>query len=109
MSTKMSGGAKGVLLGVGAYVATIAVAAFTSLAIMMLMKPYSCSEMGRALLVLWGTIAAVFLASVAVVGVGAWKIIAAVAARWAIVILYGAVMLASYIAIAFGLMVGFNC
>ena len=105
----MSDGAKGVLLGVGAYIATIGVAAFTALAVMMLMDPYSCSEMGRALVVLWGTIAAVFLASVAVVGVVAWKIIAAAASRWAILILYGVVMLASYVAIAFGLMVGFNC
>ena len=105
----MNAGAKGVLLGVGAYVATIAVAAIASLAIMMLMKPYTCSEMGRALLVLWGTIAAVFLASVGVVGVVAWKIIEPVAARWATLILYAAAILASYVAIAFGLMVGFNC
>ena len=105
----MSASAKGVLLGVGAYVVTIGVAAFTALVIMMLMDPYSCSEMGRALVVLWGTIAAVFLASVAVVGVVAWRIIAGRGARWAILILYGVATLASYLAIAFGLMVGFNC
>lgn len=109
MSTKMSAGAKGVLLGVGAYVATIGVTAFASLAIMILVKPHSCGDMGRALLVLWGTIAAVFLASIAVVGIVAWMIIAGVAARVAIVTVYGVAALASYAAIAFGLMVGFNC
>jgi len=105
----MKPGVKGVLLVVGAYAATMVVAAFTSLAIIALMEPHSCSDMGRALLVLWGTIAAVFLASVAVVGVVAWKIVAGVAGRLAIVAAYGVVMLASYVVIAFGLMVAFNC
>jgi hypothetical protein len=105
----MKPGVKGVLLVVGAYAATIGVAAFTSLAIMILMEPHSCSAMGRALLVLWGTNAAVFLASVAVVGVVAWRIVAGVAGRLAIVAAYGLVMLASYVVIAFGLMVAFNC
>jgi hypothetical protein len=105
----MKPGAKGVLLVVGAYAATIGVAVVTSLAIIILMEPHSCSAMGRALLVLWGTIAAVFLTSVAMVGVVAWKIVAGVAARLAIVAAYGVAMLASYIVIAFGLMVAFNC
>ena len=105
----MKPGAKGVLLVVGAYAATMGVAAFTSLAIMILMAPHSCSAMGRALLVLWGTIAGVFLASVAMVGVVAWKIVAGVAGRLAIVAGYGVMMLASYVVIAFGLMVAFNC
>ena len=109
MSTKMNTVAKGVLLVVGAYVVTIGVAAFTSIAIMILMEPHSCNAMSRALLVLWGTIAAVFLASVAVVGVVAWKIVAGVAGRLAIVAAYGLAMLASYVVIAFGLMVAFNC
>jgi hypothetical protein len=105
----MNTGAKGVLLVVGAYAATMVVAGFTSLAIMILMEPHGCSAMGRALLVLWGTIAAVFLASVAMVGVVAWKIVAGVAGRLAIVAAYGVAMLASYVVIAFGLMVAFNC
>ena len=105
----MNTGVKGALLVVGAYVATIGVAALTSLAITTLMEPHGCSAMIRALLVLWGTIAAVFLASVAVVGVVAWKIVAGIAGRLAIVAVYGVVMLASYVVIAFGLMVAFNC
>jgi hypothetical protein len=51
----------------------------------------------------------VFLASVAVVGVGAWKVIAGVAARLALVLAYGVMMLASYFVITCGLMVVFNC
>ena len=109
MSTKMSSDAKGVLFAVGAYVATMGVAILTSRAIMILMAPHGCSDMGRALLVLWGTIAAVFLASVVVVGVVAWKIVAGATGRLAIVAVYGVVMLASFVVIAFGLMVAFNC
>ena len=101
--------AKGALLVIGAYVATISMAAFTSLAIMILIKPHSCGDMGRALLVLWGTTAAVFLASVAVVGVGVWKAIPGVAERLAIVVGYGAMMLTSFVVISCGLMVVFNC
>jgi hypothetical protein len=110
-STKTNAGAKGVLLVVGAYVATIGVAAcITSLAfITILMEPPSCSAIGQALLVLWGTIAALFLASVAVVGVVAWKIVVGVAGRLAIMAVYGVLMLVSYVVIAFGLMVAFNC
>ena len=109
MFAKMSASAKGALLVIGAYVATMGVAAFTSIAIMILMKPHSCSDMSRALLVLWGTIAAVFLASVAVVGVVVCKIVAGVAGRLAIVAVYGVTMLASYVVVAFGVMVAFNC
>jgi len=110
MSRKMNIGAKGALV-VGAYVVTMGVAIFIALLaiIILMMEPHSCSTMGRALLVLWVTIAAVFLASAAVVGVVAWKIVADTAGRLAIVAVYGVMMLASYVVIAFGLMVAFNC
>jgi hypothetical protein len=85
------------------------VAILTSVATFVLMAPHDCSDMERALLVLWGTIAAIFLASVAVVGVVAWRIAANMAGRLAIVAAYGVVMLSSYVVVAFGLMVAFNC
>jgi hypothetical protein len=44
-----------------------------------------------------------------VVGVVAWKVIPSVQQRWAIVVVYGMMMLASYVVIAFGLLVAFNC
>jgi hypothetical protein len=77
--------------------------------IIILMRSYSCSAISQAMLVLLGTIAAVFLVSVAVVGVVARKIVASIAGRLAIVAVCGVLMLASYVVIAFGLMVIFNC
>ncbi len=94
---------------ISGYVFTVGAAIFTSVALMILMQPHNCTDFGRALLVLWGTIAALFLASVAVVGVVAWKAIQGIAGCLAIVAIHGTAMLGSYIVIAFGLMVLFNC
>ncbi|MCP4168881.1 MAG: hypothetical protein GY759_23705 [Chloroflexi bacterium] len=107
----MSTNSKGVLLVVGAYIVTMGVAVLiVTIAIMiLLMGTHGCSTMGRALLVLWITIAAVFLASAVVVRVAAWKIIPSSAGRLAIMATYGVAMLVSYVVIAFGLMVAFNC
>ena len=107
---KRNSGAKGLRLVVGAFVVTMVVVAFiVLLTFIILADPHSCSAMGRALAVLWGTIAAVFLASVVVVGVVAWKVIPGVAGRLVIVAAHGGAMLASYVVIAFVLMVAFNC
>ena len=105
----MNTGVKGALLAVGAYAATMVACACTSLTTMVLMDSNSCSAATRAMLVLWVIIAALFLASVAVVGVLAGKVVAGIAGRLAIVGLYGVVMLVSYVVVAFGLMVAFNC
>jgi hypothetical protein len=106
----MNTGAKGVLLMVVAYgVAMGAAAIIITIAIVILLEPLSCRAMGRALLVLWGTIAAVFLVSFAVVGATAWKIFSDTSGRAAVMIVYGLALLASYVVIAFGLMVLFNC
>lgn len=107
----MNTDAKGVLLVAGTYIVTIGVAILVvALAIMILMMgSYNCGDMGRALIVLWLLLAALFLASVVVVGVVAWRSIASTAGRWATLIAYGVVMLASYVVFAFGLMVLFNC
>ena len=110
-SSKMNSGAKGVLLAIGAYVVTMGVAFFIALLaiIILMMGSPSCSTMGQVLVVLWVIIAAVFLASAVVVGVMAWKFVAGMAGRLAIVAVYGVVMLASFVVFAFGLMVAFNC
>jgi hypothetical protein len=65
--------------------------------------------MARALAVLWITIAVVFIASVVVVGVVAKKIVPSTPGRVAILVAHGAALLASYLVIAFGLLVAFNC
>jgi hypothetical protein len=85
------------------------VVAFITLLVIFLMDPSNCGAVSRALSLLGGTIAVVFLASVVVVGVVAWKIIPGIAGRLAIVVAYGVLLLASYVVMACGLMVAFNC
>jgi hypothetical protein len=109
-STKMDAVAKWRRLVIRAYLVTMGVTVLiTLLTIIILVDTHSCSSVSRALAVLGGTTAVVFLASVAVVGVGAWKAIPGVAERLAIVVGYGVMMLASYVVITCGLMVVFNC
>jgi len=110
MSNKMSTGTKGVLLVIGAYIITFGVAiCIIVLAIATFIDTTNCGAMSRALPVLWGTIAVVFLASVAVTGVLAWKIVPGTAGRLVVMAVYGVAMLVSCVGIAFGLMVVFNC
>jgi hypothetical protein len=80
-----------------------------ALAIMIFIDTTNCGAVSRALPVLWGAIAALFIASGVVVRNIAWKVIPGVAERLAVVVIYGVAMLASYVVIAFGLMVAFNC
>jgi hypothetical protein len=106
----MNAGAKGIILVIGAYFVTLAVTIFIILlAILILLDPNSCSAMGRALLVVGGTIAVVFITSIVVVRVVAWKVIPGKVGRLAIMAVYVVAMLASYVVIAFGLLVLFNC
>ena len=76
---------------------------------MIVMQPQSCSAMSRALLVLVATIAAVFIAGVGLIGVVVWKSKTGVVGRVTAVVVFVVVLLASYIVIALGLMVAFNC
>jgi hypothetical protein len=80
-----------------------------ALAIMIFIDTTRCGAVSRALPVLWGTIAVVFIASGVVVRNKARKVISDESGRLAVGVLYGVVMLASYIFIAFVLMVAFNC
>ena len=100
---------KAIVLVIGAYGITLIVAALAALILMTLMAPRGCGDLSQALLVLLGTIAALFLASGVAVGVAAWKIVPGTAGRFAILAVYGITLLASYVVIAFGLMVAFNC
>lgn len=110
MSNKMNTGSRVVRLVVVAYIVAVGVSCFIiSFASMVFIDTTKCSAVSRALPVLWITIAVVFLTSVVVVGVKAKKIIPGVAGRRAIVAVYGVAMLASFVVIAFGLMVAFNC
>ena len=106
----MSAGAKGGLLVVGAYiVAVLAAILIITISLMFLVDTHRCNAMGQALLTLWGTTAAVFFASVVVVGVIAWKIIPSTAGRLVVMGVHGVLLLVTYIGIAFGLLLAFNC
>jgi hypothetical protein len=101
---------KGILLVVGAFVATIAVAAFLIfLDVITLTKPYDCPHMNRALVILWVAIAVLFISSVVGVRFVAREIFQSGAGQKAVVVIYGMLMLASYVVLAFGLMVAFEC
>ncbi len=101
--------AKGIRLVGVAYIITMGVTILASLAIMLLMNPHKCSEFAQTMLVLWITIAVAFLISIVAVGVAAWKITPRVGRRWAILFVHGVALLGTYIVIAFGLLVAFNC
>ena len=110
MSTNKNDGAKSVLLVIGAYIVTLMVTILIiGLATTNFIDTTKCSSLSRALLVLWGTIAVVFLASIFVVRVITWKIIQSTSGRLVIVAVYGAVMLVSFAVLAFMLLVLFNC
>ena len=68
-----------------------------------------CSSLGPSLLALWGTIAVVFLISEIVVGVISWKIMPGTVGRLMVVAVHGVSLLVTYIGIALGLLVAFNC
>jgi len=110
MPGNMNTVAKGGLLVVGTYIVTlVAVILIIAISIMFLVDTHNCYAMGPSLLALWGTIAAVFFISGIVVGIVAWKIIPNTAGRLVTVAVYGVAMLVTYIGIAFGILVAFNC
>jgi hypothetical protein len=110
MSKKLNTGTKGALLVVCTYIVTFGVTiCIIALAIATFIDTTSCGSVSRALPVLWGTIAVVFLAGVIVVGILTWKIIPSLVGRLVVMAVYGMAMLVSYVGIAFGLMVAFNC
>lgn len=110
MSEKIDPGTKGVLLVVGAYIATVMVTILIIvLATMIFIDTTKCSSISQALPGLWGTIAVVFLASVIVVRVLAWKITPSTTGRRVIVGVYGVALLVSFVVLAFFLLIIFNC
>ena len=107
---KMNAPARGVLLVVGACMVTICLAcSIITFASMVFIDTTKCSAVSRALPVLWITIAVVFLTSVDA-GLNLEMPGGFMATgRRAIVAVYGVAMLASFVVIAFLLMVAFNC
>jgi hypothetical protein len=109
-STQTKSGARWQPLVIRVYLVTMGMTVLiTLLTIIFLVDTSNCSSVERGLLVLAGTTAVLCLASIAVVGVGVWKAIPTIAERLAVVVGYGAMVLASFVVIACGLMVVFNC
>jgi hypothetical protein len=109
-STQMKSGTNWRRLVVRGYLVTMGVTILiTLLTIIFLVDASDCGSVERGLMVMCGTTVVLFLASVAVVGVGVWKAIPTVVERLAIVVGYGMMMLASFAVITCGLMVVFNC
>jgi hypothetical protein len=106
----MNTGVKGAILVIGAYVVTVGLTAcIITFAIMSLLDESSCSVMTKAMVALWVTIAVLFIVSIIVVRVMAWKINPSVAGRWAILVAHALALVLTYFVIAFGLLVAFNC
>ena len=108
--TNMDGGAQVRQLLLRAYVVTIGLAVLINLlTIILLVDTTNCGSVSRGLGVMDVTTAVVFLASVAVVGVRARKVVPDLGRRWALVGMYALFLLANFVIMACGLMVVFNC
>ena len=107
---QLNSGIKGVLLLVGAYILTLGMAICgIFFALIFLVDTHNCSALGDALVNLWIMIAVIFLSSIVVVGVVGRKTLASNMGCLAVVVVYAIALLGSYLFIAFGLLVAFNC
>jgi hypothetical protein len=102
-------GLKGVLLALGGYAVTMAVALVASITAFAVVSPHGCASYGRALVAIWVALAGTLLLSVIAVGFAAGRLGLGAAARWGLVVGYGFALLVTFVVIGFGLLIGFNC
>lgn len=100
---------KATLLALGAYVLTMIAALLLTVILLAELSPRGCGAVSQLLLVLWGTVAVLFVLSAVAVGVATWKLLPGRAGSIAILVTYSIVLLASYLVIAFGMMIALNC
>jgi tryptophan-rich sensory protein len=109
-STQMKSGATWRKVVVRAYLVSLGLAVLVIVLTTLLIDTSDCyGSVERGLLVMLATMVVVLLASVVVVGRRVWKDMPGAAERWGIVIGYGAMLIATFVVIACGLMVVFNC
>lgn len=109
-STQTKSGATWRRVVVRAYLVSLGLAVLiTVLTTLLLVDTTDCRSVEQGLMVMAGTTAVVFLASVVVVGVRVSKDMPGAAERWGIVVGYGAMLVATFVVITCGLMVVFNC
>lgn len=110
MSDNLRTGIGGVLLVIGAYiVALVAAILIVVFSTMFLIDTSNCYALGPSLVALWCSTAAVFLFSGFVVIIVAWKITSDTAGRLITVAVYGVSALVTYVVLAFGILLAFNC
>jgi len=102
-------GLKGALLALGGYAVTMAVALVASITVFVAVSPHGCSSYGRALIGIWVALVGTLLLSVIAVGFAAGRLGLGTGPRWGLVVGYAFALLATFVVIGFGLMIGFNC
>ncbi|HAJ36545.1 MAG TPA: hypothetical protein DCL15_12730 [Chloroflexi bacterium] len=100
---------KAILLALGAYVLTLMAALVLAVIMLAELSPRGCGAVSQILSILWGTVAVLFVLSIIAVGFATWKLLPGRAGRVAILGAYTLVLLASYLVIAFGMMIALNC
>jgi hypothetical protein len=108
--SKLNANAKGIVVVVGGFLGTVGIVLFIDIfSILFLIDTTNCGKISDALGVLLTLHAFLFLASLLIVRIWAWKIYTNLAGRLAILGVYGASMVAGFIMISFGLLVILNC
>jgi len=105
----VNNGAKGLIKIAGTCVVTMGLAVLTIVLAILILYSSSCGAISRAIPVVLGVIAAIFIASGFIVRNIVRKVLPERSQRLAAVILYALALLVSYPFIAFVLLVIFNC
>jgi len=98
-----------VLLALGGYAVTMAIALVASITVFVVVSPHGCSSYGRALVGIWVALVGTLLLSVIAVGFAAGRLGLGTGARWSLVAAYAFALLATFVLVGLGLMIGFNC
>ncbi len=100
---------KTLLLVVGTYLGTLLAAGVAAALGFVVVPTQGCRGMGDALVILWVVIGLVFCAGLAVGSALGGRLELGLAAHAALTFMIAVLLVASYVGIAFGLMIAFNC
>ena len=93
----------------GAYVGSLVVAVVSLGITAIIVQPHSCADASRLLTMLWVALGVMYLVSAAAVAGVLWRTGLRTRVRVTALLAYGAVLLITYLAVAFILMIAFNC
>ncbi len=100
---------KTLLLVVGTYLGTLTAAGVAAVLAFVVVPKHGCRGMGDALVILWVVIGLVFCAGLAVGSALGGRLELGLATHATLTFMMAVLLVASYLGIAFGLMVAFNC